>query len=97
MGLGRRLLRRARDALSRKRFGHVVRFLGLLRHLRVLRLEPGDTLVFQTNAKVSPMAAARIREQITRAFPGHRVVVVENARLEVARTYSREEGDTSGA
>lgn len=54
--------------------------------VKLLRLEPGDVLVVETDTILSNESSRRIGSLIEREFPGHRVVVLDaGTRLKVAR------------
>lgn len=58
----------------------------VLRHLQVVRIQPGDTLVLRFPGTLSLMYVQRIGEQFRTAFPDHRTVVItEGAELGVIR------------
>lgn len=52
--------------------------LRLLRHLRVLRLEPGDVLVYRFQGRMDRAFVAGVQEQLEQAFPGTRAVVIDS-------------------
>lgn len=47
-----------------------------LEHLSVLRLEPGDTLVFRTRDMPSSDQIAQFSRTVEREFPGHKCIVL---------------------
>jgi len=46
--------------------------------LTALRLEPGDVIVVQVRRLIGLGIRWEIREQVERAFPGHRVLVLDD-------------------
>lgn len=46
--------------------------------VRKLRLEPGDSIVLHYKGLVSPQLGARLREQLSSLFPGHRIIVLDS-------------------
>lgn len=46
--------------------------------VRKLRLEPGDSIVLHYKGLVSPVGAARLREQLSSLFPWHRIIVLDS-------------------
>ena len=49
----------------------------LAEHLHVLRIEPGDVLVFSHPGRLSDVARDAITGKTVRAFPGHYVMLLE--------------------
>lgn len=45
---------------------------------RILRLQEGDVLLFQSRLRLTDEEAAEMVERIQATFPGHRALVVEN-------------------
>jgi len=53
---------------------------------RILRLQEGDVLLFQTTKLLSDYEAATLVEQVEATFPGHRALIVQDGvELTVAR------------
>lgn len=53
---------------------------------RILRLQEGDVLLFQSRMRLTDEEAAIMAERIETTFPGHRAMIVENGvELTVAR------------
>lgn len=55
----------------------------VLRHLSVVRLEPGDVIVFRSPHPLTVEDTVRITEAFEAGFPGHRSLVVSDG-LEVS-------------
>ncbi len=54
--------------------------------LGVLRVRPGDVLVFRTDARICGEGAAKLDRICDRLFPGHRIMILDQgADLGVAR------------
>lgn len=49
----------------------------VLEHLKVLRLEPDDVLVFTHPTPMSAACADHIKKRLSEVFPGHRAVVLD--------------------
>ena len=63
-----------------------VRFWRWMRHLTVVRVQPGDVFVFRCPERVTFDVAQRIQHTVKEAFPGHSVVIVDGgSELGVAR------------
>lgn len=52
--------------------------LRLLRHLRVLRLEPGDVLVYRFQGRMDRALIERVHEQLEQVFPGTCALVIDS-------------------
>lgn len=48
-----------------------------LEHVRVLRLEPGDTLVLAYPDHLTVEMAEHLKEKLQREFPGHKAIVLD--------------------
>lgn len=56
-----------------------------IERVEAVRLEPGDVVVL-TVAQPIPMAVAEsLKEQLRPVFPGHKVLIVSQAELEILR------------
>lgn len=61
-----------------------------LPEVRILRLQEGDVLLFQSPLRLTDEEAAEMVERIQATFPGHRALVVENGvEVTVARIGGR--------
>lgn len=56
-----------------------------LREAQVVRLEPGDVVVFVTDLTLTPQDVNRIHATMDRAFPDNRNMVLSKAELQVLR------------
>lgn len=57
----------------------------LLESVKILRLKPGDIIVIETEKRITWEQAQTIRTHAESEFPGHKVLVLSEARVRVTR------------
>lgn len=55
------------------------------RSVEVLRLEPGDAIIYQCDRNLSTATAKRLKAQLDAAFPGVPTYVVQDGQIKVMR------------
>lgn len=66
-----------------------------LEHLQVLRLEPGDILVFTFPGSMSVAHTESVLESMHREFPGHKALVIDQGGLLGVIRAEQSDGDVS--
>jgi hypothetical protein len=64
-----------------------------IERLQAVRLEPGDVVVLTVARPVSMSVAAELKGQLEPVFPGHRVLVLTEAELEILRPATQQVQD----